>query len=139
MGLGKKLGKFSRVYAIFQAFTKDAEEYRDDPRRTEELARGAYQRAHEHRQGPIARVWDDLMTFLRLIKAWATGGYTQAPWKSIALVIGAVLYFVSPIDAIPDFIPVIGFMDDAFIIGFVMRAIRKDVRAFREWESMVAA
>jgi uncharacterized membrane protein YkvA (DUF1232 family) len=139
MGLGKKLGKFSRAYAIFQAFTKDAEEYHNDPRRAEELARGAYQRAHEHRKGPIARVWDDLMTFLRLIKAWATGGYTQAPWKSIALVIGAVLYFVSPIDAIPDFIPVIGFMDDAFIIGFVMRAIRKDVRAFREWESIAAA
>ena len=139
MGLGKKLGKFSRAYAIFQAFTKDAEEYHNDPRRAEDLARGAYQRAHQHRKGPIARVWDDLMTFLRLIKAWASGKYREAPWKSIALVIGAVLYFVSPIDAIPDFIPLIGFMDDAFIIGFVMRAIRKDVRAFREWESMVAA
>jgi len=139
MGLGKKLGKFSRAYAIFQALTKDAEEYREDPQRTEALARGAYQRAHAHRKGPIARVWDDLMTFLRLIKAWATGSYREAPWKSIALVIGAVLYFVSPLDAIPDIIPIIGFADDAFIIGFVMRAIRKDVRAFREWESMVAA
>jgi uncharacterized membrane protein YkvA (DUF1232 family) len=139
MGLGKKLGKFSRAYAIFQAFTKDAEEYHNDPRRADDLARTAYHYSHEHRKGPIARVWDDLMTFLRLIKAWAKGTYRQAPWKSIALVIGAVLYFVSPLDAIPDWIPIIGFMDDAFIIGFVMRAIRKDVRAFREWESTVAA
>lgn len=139
MGLGKKLGKFSRAYAIFQAFTKDAEEYHNDPRRAEELARGAYQRAHEHRKGPIARVWDDLMTFLRLIKAWATGKYRQMPWKSMAMVIGAVLYFVSPIDAIPDFIPIIGFMDDAFVIAWTMRTIRKDVRAFREWEDTVAA
>ena len=139
MGLGKKLDKFSRAYAIFHAFTKDAEEYHNDPRRADDLARTAYHYSHEHRKGPIARVWDDLMTFLRLIKAWAKGTYRQAPWKSIALVIGAVLYFVSPLDAIPDWIPIVGFMDDAFIIGFVMRAIRKDVRAFREWESTVAA
>jgi uncharacterized membrane protein YkvA (DUF1232 family) len=139
MGLGKTFGKFNRAFTIFRALTKDAEEYHEDPRRAEELARGAYHRAHEHRKGPLARVWDELMTFLRLIKAWASGEYRQAPWKSIALVIGAILYFVSPIDAIPDFIPILGFADDAFIIAFVMRAIRKDVRAFREWESIAAA
>jgi uncharacterized membrane protein YkvA (DUF1232 family) len=79
------------------------------------------------------------MAFLRLIKAWATGDYRQAPWKSMALVIAAILYFVNPFDAIPDFIPFLGYADDALVIGFVMRAIRKDVRAFLEWESTAAA
>jgi uncharacterized membrane protein YkvA (DUF1232 family) len=139
MGLGKKLGKFNRAFLIFRALTKDAEQYHDDPRRAEELARGAYQRAHEHRKGPLARVWHELMAFLRLIKAWASGDYRKAPWKSMVLVIAAVLYFVSPIDAIPDWIPIVGFADDAVVIAFVMRAIRKDVRAFLEWESTAAA
>lgn len=139
MGIGKKLGKFSRAYAIFQALTRDAEQYHHDPRRAEMLGREALERAQRHRKGPIARVWDELMTFIRLIRSWATGGYRQAPWKSVAFIIGAILYFVSPIDAIPDFIPVLGFMDDAFIIAFVMRQVRKDVAAFRDWESNFAA
>jgi uncharacterized membrane protein YkvA (DUF1232 family) len=70
-----------------------------------------------------------------MMKAWATRRYPKVPAKTILYVIGAVLYFVSPIDAIPDFLPVIGFLDDAFIITLVMRAIRADVQAFRDWES----
>jgi len=135
MGIGKKLGKFSRAYSIFYALTRDAEEYRDDPRRAEDLSRHAYDRARQHRRGPIARVWDDLMSFIRLLRAWAKGSYRQAPWKSVALIIGAILYFVSPLDAIPDVIPVLGFADDAFIIAFVMRHVRRDIAAFRDWES----
>jgi uncharacterized membrane protein YkvA (DUF1232 family) len=139
MGIAKGLGKFSRAYAIFQAFTRDAEQYHDDPHRAEGLSRDALDRAQHHRKGPLARVWDDLMSFIRLLRAWATGAYRQAPWKSVALIIGAILYFVSPLDAIPDFIPLLGFADDAFIIAFVMRQVRKDIAAFRNWESIPAA
>jgi uncharacterized membrane protein YkvA (DUF1232 family) len=138
MGIGKKIGKFSRAIALFQAFTRDAEEYQYDPQKAEELGRNAYERARHHRKGPLARVWDELMSFIRLIRAWAKGSYRHAPWKSLALIIGAILYFVSPLDAIPDIIPVLGFMDDAFIIAFVMRQVRKDIAAFRIWEASFA-
>jgi uncharacterized membrane protein YkvA (DUF1232 family) len=138
MKIGKKIGKFSRAIALFQAFTRDAEEYHYDPQKAEELGRNAYERARRHRKGPLARVWDELMSFIRLIRAWAKGSYRHAPWKSLALIIGAILYFVSPLDAIPDIIPVLGFMDDAFIIAFVMRQVRKDIAAFRIWEASFA-
>lgn len=138
MGILKKAGKAGRAYSIFQAFTQEAEDYREDPRRAEQLGRNAYDRAQPHRKGPLGRVWDDLMSFIRLIRSWATGKYQAAPWKSLALIIGAILYFVSPIDAIPDIIPILGFADDAFIIAFVMRHVRKDIAAFRQWEGEYA-
>jgi uncharacterized membrane protein YkvA (DUF1232 family) len=75
------------------------------------------------------------MSFLRLLRAWAKGSYRHAPWRSLTLIIAAILYFVSPLDAIPDVIPVLGFADDAFIIAFVMRHVRRDIAAFRSWES----
>jgi uncharacterized membrane protein YkvA (DUF1232 family) len=138
MGILKNTGKVGRAYSIFQAFTAQADEYQHDPRRAEELGRGAYDRAQRHRKGPLGRVWDDLMSFIRLLRSWATGKYQAAPWKSVALIIGAILYFVSPLDAIPDFIPFLGFADDAFIIAFVMRHVRKDIAAFRQWEGEYA-
>jgi uncharacterized membrane protein YkvA (DUF1232 family) len=138
MGVLKKANKFGRAYSIFQAFTQEAEDYHQDPRRAEELGRHALDRAERHRKGPIGRVWDDLMSFIRLLRSWATGKYQAPPWKSIALIIGAVLYFVSPFDAIPDIIPILGFADDAFIIAFVMRHVRRDIIAFRAWEEGAA-
>jgi uncharacterized membrane protein YkvA (DUF1232 family) len=34
-----------------------------------------------------------------------------------AVIIGALVYFVSPIDAIPDLTPVVGYIDDAAVIA----------------------
>jgi uncharacterized membrane protein YkvA (DUF1232 family) len=128
--------KYLRALKIFRAIVvDDAHRYQQHPEDADVLAREAYDRAQKHKH-PLRRVWDDLTTFLRLLRSWATGRYKLLPWKSLSLVIGAVLYFMSPIDAIPDFIPAMGFVDDAFIIGWVMRNIRRDVENFREWESV---
>jgi uncharacterized membrane protein YkvA (DUF1232 family) len=131
------MGKFTRAVKLFRAFRKEAEAYHQHPSDAGYLARNAYDRAKQHR-GPLSRVWDDLMTFFRLLRAWATGKYRHhIPWKSVAMIIAGVLYFMDPLDLIPDFIPIIGFADDAFIIRFVMRAIHKDVERFREWEGVL--
>lgn len=130
------MGKFRRAKNIFRAMVDDAGQYHDHPERAELLARNAQRRAEEP-PGAVRRVWTDLSTFIRMVFAFSKGEYRSAPWRSMALVLGALAYFISPIDAIPDFIPVLGFLDDAFIIALVMRAIRKDVAAFRAWEEHV--
>jgi uncharacterized membrane protein YkvA (DUF1232 family) len=48
--------------------------------------------------------------------------------------IGAIVYFVNPFDAIPDFIPVIGYLDDAAVIGWVMKTLKDEIERFRAWE-----
>ena len=44
----------------------------------------------------------------------------RTPWHSRVLLVGAIAYFVSPIDLIPDFIPVIGHLDDAVIVPLLV-------------------
>jgi uncharacterized membrane protein YkvA (DUF1232 family) len=56
------------------------------------------------------------------------------PWQTIVLAIAAVVYFVNPFDLIPDLIPVIGYLDDATIVGFVIASIGGDIANFRDWE-----
>jgi uncharacterized membrane protein YkvA (DUF1232 family) len=128
--------KYLRAMNIFKAIVADdTAKYQSHPEDADQLARSAYDRA-QHHKGALRRVWDDLVTFLRMLRAWATGNYKLLPWKSLSLILGAVLYFMSPIDMIPDVLPGFGFMDDAFIITWVMRMLRRDVSAFREWESV---
>jgi uncharacterized membrane protein YkvA (DUF1232 family) len=56
------------------------------------------------------------------------------PWETIVWAIAAIIYFVSPIDLIPDFIPVVGYLDDVVVIGWVAASISTDIENFREWE-----
>jgi len=69
-----------------------------------------------------------------MLKAYLNKEYTIVPWASIAMVAGAVLYFVSPIDLLLDWIPVAGLVDDAAVLVFVLRQIRSDLEKFQMWE-----
>jgi uncharacterized membrane protein YkvA (DUF1232 family) len=53
--------------------------------------------------------------------------------KNLALAGLGILYLVSPLDVIPDFLPG-GFSDDAAVIGFIIRKLRNEVVAFEAWE-----
>ena len=90
-------------------------------------------KAFEHK-GSLSKFWQELMALLRLLKAWSTGKYPKVPWKTMLGIIAGVLYFLNPFDIIPDFISVVGFLDDASVIAFVYQSAKKDIHKFLEWE-----
>jgi len=85
-------------------------------------------------RGPLAQLWDDLQTSVRLVRAWGRREYRGVGRGTIVLIVGALLYFVSPIDAIIDAIPVLGFLDDAAVLAWVFGQARAELHAFRAWE-----
>lgn len=98
------------------------------------LVRTAYEQAASEDRS-IARVRDDLQTLIRLAGAWARREYQTIPWKPVLYVVAALLYFVNPADLIPDALIGIGFVDDAAVIAAVVRALHKEINAFRAWEA----
>jgi uncharacterized membrane protein YkvA (DUF1232 family) len=115
-----------------------AEEEAREPGRVGSIARRATEKLRAHR-GQLGAIRDDLPVLLRLARAWGRGEYRAIPWKSLVVLVAGLLYFLAPADAIPDFAPVLGFVDDAAVLAYVLRTIRKDVRAFEEWEGTAAA
>jgi len=89
----------------------------------------------EGARGPLARVWDDLGTSVRLLRAWGRRDYAGVGRGTIALLAGALLYFVCPIDAIIDAIPVLGYVDDAAVLAWVIGQVRAELESFRTWEA----
>jgi uncharacterized membrane protein YkvA (DUF1232 family) len=47
---------------------------------------------------------------------WFASRHPDTPWLPKLLCLVAVAYALSPIDLIPDFIPVLGFVDDALLL-----------------------
>ena len=54
-------------------------------------------------------------------------------WAKKALVVGALFYFVVPVDAIPDFAPVVGYLDDMGVIALVVRYLGKQLKGYYSW------
>ena len=112
---------------------KKAEKVGKDRGRVAELLAEAGDKAARSRN-KLGDAWGQLQTLFRLLKAWLTGQYKQVPWRVIVLSLAAVLYFVNPIDIIPDFLG-IGFLDDIGVIALVMSQLRQDLDLFRAWEA----
>ena len=83
--------------------------------------------------GPLTPLKKDVQTLLRLLRAYGEGRYRAVSGKNLALAGLGLLYLVSPLDVLPDFLPG-GFADDAAVIGFVVRKIRTELAAFEAWE-----
>lgn len=77
---------------------------------------------------------DDILALVRMTRAWLKGDYKNISTHTIIAVIAALIYFVNPIDLIPDFIPVIGQLDDVFILGLLVKTLNKEIERFMAWE-----
>ena len=89
---------------------------------------------------PVQRqmIKDKFLVLGRMAKAYALGRYRTIPWKTMLVLLAAVIYFLNPIDLISDLLPLVGFTDDFAILLWVYNAIGAEVDRFLEWEQSQA-
>ena len=67
------------------------------------------------------------------------GRYDAIPWKTAGSLAVVLAYFLLPLDAIPDILPVSGFVDDAAVFSLVFAAVEHDLRSYCAWRGFDAA
>ena len=77
---------------------------------------------------------DQLAVVTRLVRAYASGEYRELPWKTLLRIIAVLIYFVSPIDILPDFLPIVGLTDDIALMLWLFNGVKDDIEKFRQWE-----
>ena len=122
--------------ALFKKFLSTAEGYVRQPTRMKQLLTDAYKKASEKNDvGTLAHeAWETLQTMFRLIKSSMSGEYTGVPTTTVAAAVAVLIYFLSPIDLIPDFIPVLGLLDDVALVAWFSTTLKGEMDKFQEWE-----
>ena len=86
-------------------------------------------------RGPFADTWPYLMAMIRLIRDYQRAEYRDISEANLQIIVAAILYFVSPFDVIPDYVPILGHIDDAFVISLALKSVRMDLDTFMAWET----
>jgi uncharacterized membrane protein YkvA (DUF1232 family) len=99
------------------------------------LLRNALLKTQKMGVGGVFDVVREKVTLLgSLIKAYATGEYRQIELPSLLKIIAGFIYFISPIDLIPDFLPYIGLSDDVALLMFIISSIDSELLKFEQWK-----
>lgn len=95
--------------------------------------------SEESKDNKFKQLFDAAATLVRLIRAYVNGSYRDIRTGTIISGLAVLLYALSPIDLVPDFIPVLGFLDDLSLISWFIGKFQDEIRRFREWESSAHA
>ena len=69
-----------------------------------------------------------------LLQDYWSGNYKNIPWKLAASIGFAVTYLISPLDIVPDFLPLLGFTDDAAVFALVISSFQSELDTYKEWK-----
>ena len=82
----------------------------------------------------LGRSIEDVKLLFELIRDYYRGDYREIPWGSVAAVVAALLYILTPVDLIPDFIPVLGQVDDLLVLTACLSMIDADLQRYKVWK-----
>ena len=117
---------------ILWSLSQKAKGYYNNPRRLKELVGSANLVIKDNEQ--LAGIIDDIGVLISLVKDYSKREYSSVAKSSIITVIAGLIYLVTPIDIVPDFLPG-GFLDDAVVIGYVINKLKEEIESYKEWKT----
>lgn len=84
----------------------------------------------------MLKYFADFKLFFSLLKDYFSGRYKSVPWRTIAAVGGTLIYVLSPIDFMPDIIPILGLTDDAAVFALCLKLVSGDLKEYQQWKEM---
>ena len=109
---------------------KEAALYLSDKKKMRSLLGLLLTLFHRRALGPMLK---DLILLYYYVRDIVGGRYATYSRSSLLMIVAVLLYVVSPIDLIPDFLTGVGFLDDAVLVGYIIRLADKELQKYYQW------
>lgn len=110
---------------------KKAEEVLKDEDKTEEILNRTEKKLRVIPK--LGKTLAMIPTMVSMVRSYIKKEYKEIPIGTIISTLSAIIYFLSPIDIIPDFIPGAGLIDDAAVVAACLALINTDLDEYRLW------
>lgn len=129
---GLKLSK----NALFSLFVSRAGKLLGKPFKVITVLNEAADKLADKKNGTnkFQQLFEVALTLVRLVRSYISGDYREISTSTIVSGLAVLLYVLSPIDLVPDFIPVLGFLDDLSLVSWFVGKFQGEITRFREWE-----
>ena len=117
----------------FSRFLARAGDVVGSPARLQKVAKQATTKMLQRGGASLASAQEQLRTLVDLVSAYVYGDYREISATTLVSVVAALLYFIAPLDALPDFLFGWGLLDDAAVISYVSAQVRTELEAFKQW------
>lgn len=127
-----KEGFFAKVKSTYQAKAEKIASNRD---KLKDLLQKTSAKLTEVSELPaVKESKSQIEVVFRMLKAYYNKEYRGISSRTLGLLVLGLLYFVLPVDFVPDFIPVVGYIDDLTVIMAIFKSLNTDIEKFVEWE-----
>lgn len=82
---------------------------------------------------PFQKIKQKVKSLGLLLRHYANGSYRNVEGKNVVIILAGMIYFLSPVDLIPDILPIIGFADDIALISFIYNSVSQELEKFDMW------
>lgn len=81
----------------------------------------------------FARLRGDLTLLQGLCAAWWRGEYRSISKPALLAAVAALVYFLAPLDAVPDWLIGLGLLDDLAVLAWVLRTWEDELQRYADW------
>ena len=85
-------------------------------------------------EGEYEGLFAKVKLLLEMLRAHLKGTYKSFSGNTILLFVFGLVYFLTPVDLIPDFLPALGFVDDLSLLYWVFKNVNKDIEDYLDWK-----
>lgn len=124
-----------RRHPVYRKAAEKVESFRDNPEKLTSLVGRVAELTRSGMPERYGLIRGRVSALCRMVKAYARREYTEVPWGAIALITTSLVYLVTPMDLVPDFLPIVGFGDDIALLAWTISQIEGDIDRFVEWEN----
>ncbi len=132
---GNQINKDGLLAKVKDAYQSKAESIASSQEKLKELLHKVSVKLKQISEIPaIQETKTQVEVVFRMVKAHYNKEYSGISTRTLGMLVLGLFYFALPVDFIPDFIPVIGYVDDLTVILAIFKSLNKDIEKFLEWE-----